>query len=112
MTSPLPQQIKNDQVGTKHVRGRGNGLFATQKIAPQSQILFIARPLLIALESAKLPTHCYFCYKSTVDPINTLAVDAGRTLKTCTGCKVVKFCDRVSFCAEEYPNHVMLQAAD
>ncbi|OCT53956.1 hypothetical protein CLCR_09901 [Cladophialophora carrionii] len=94
MTSLLQQQIGDDLVCTKHVTGRGNGLFATQEIAPKSQILFIARPLLVALESAKLPTHCYYCYKSGIDPTSALGVDTGHALKTCSGCKVVKFCDR------------------
>ncbi|EXJ64476.1 hypothetical protein A1O7_00812 [Cladophialophora yegresii CBS 114405] len=94
MTTSLQQQVSDDQVRTKHVQGRGNGLFVTQQITPNSQILFIARPLLIALETAKLPTHCYFCYKSDVDPISAVEVDTGHALKTCTGCKVVRFCDR------------------
>jgi hypothetical protein len=96
MTSPLRQQIKDDLICTENIEGVGRGLFATQKIAPKSQILFVARPFLIALENSKLLTHCYFCYKSTVDPINSGEPDSGRALKTCSGCKTVRFCDQVS----------------
>ena len=94
MTSSLRQQIKDDLVRTQRIEGRDRGLFATQDLAPKSQLLFVARPLLVALENSKLATHCYFCYKSTVDPFNNLEFDSDRTLKTCSGCKVVKFCDQ------------------
>ncbi|KAJ9608858.1 hypothetical protein H2200_006629 [Cladophialophora chaetospira] len=86
MTTPLTQQITNDAVRVRRVDGRGNGLFATREIDPKSQVLFIARPLMIGLETAKLSTHCYFCYESTRDPINHIeAFDNVRTLKQCSG---------------------------
>ncbi len=92
---PLAQQITS-LVRTQRVEGRGNGLFATQAIVPRTQLLFVARPLLIALETVKLATHCYNCYQSPQDPsIRNGIVGIGGVLKVCGGCKVVRFCGKV-----------------
>ena len=97
MASPLRQTIQDDLVFTKEIEGVGRGLFAAQDIPAQAQVLLVARPLLVALENSKLSTHCYFCYKTTDDGAETSDEDRSRTLKTCSGCKTVKFCDQVSF---------------
>ncbi|KIX96924.1 uncharacterized protein Z520_07038 [Fonsecaea multimorphosa CBS 102226] len=94
MTTPLKQQINATNVYTKQVPGRGNGIFAAQDIAPRSEVVFVSRPLMVALETSELQTRCYYCYSSPGDASLRPEIPNGQTLKTCGGCKVVKFCHR------------------
>jgi hypothetical protein len=75
--------------------GRGNGLFAADDLRVKSQVIFVARPLLMVLDTAQLKSHCDYCFNSPSD--NSILPDAGRIdmLKRCTGCSVLRFCDRV-----------------
>lgn len=103
MASPLPQVIE-DSVHKKHTIGRGNGLFATRDLHVKSQALFVARPLLMVLDTAQLKFHCDYCFQSPED--NPATSESGDTasLKRCTGCNVLRFCDRVCMIptVEEY----------
>ncbi|KIX06381.1 uncharacterized protein Z518_04357 [Rhinocladiella mackenziei CBS 650.93] len=90
----LHQLVESAHVYTKHSEGRGNGLFASQDTAPKSRVIFVERPLLIALETSKLSTHCYTCLRSPEDSCYAIVNGGAPSLKICSGCKVVKFCDK------------------
>jgi len=91
----LPQKIEDQNVYKKHTVGRGHGLFASQDLHLRSQIMLVARPLLMALDTAQLKSYCDCCFISAVDTV--LSPDSGgvQTLKRCTGCRVLRFCSKV-----------------
>jgi len=95
---PLEQRVEEADVLVRSLPHRGNGLFARSDLPAKSQILFIARPLMVAIETSKLQTTCYQCYRSNEGIIGSAAT-IGQVpihLKTCSGCHTVKFCDKVS----------------
>ncbi|OQV01232.1 SET domain-containing protein [Cladophialophora immunda] len=92
MTTSLKQWVKAEKAYTKQVPVRGNGIFAVHDIAPKSEVIFVTRPLMVALETPQLQTRCYYCYSSPGDPSQSAENAKGQTLKTCGGCKAVKFC--------------------
>lgn len=85
-------RLVTGNVVSKSLPGRGNGLVAKHKIKSRKLVLFVPEPLLLAVETAKLQTSCYACLRLTVEgggpPEPTL------DLKTCTGCRTVRFCDK------------------
>ena len=100
----LPGHISNSQkmasrvslpsVETKTVprpapNGMGNGLFATTNIKPGEDVLHIKTPFVAILDSPRLEDTCAGCFGKR-------QMDTGNELKACTGCRVVKYCDRVS----------------
>jgi hypothetical protein len=95
MAANLPQVVEEQSVYKKSSPGRGNGLFAADDLRVKSQVIFVARPLLMVLDTAQLKSHCDYCFNSPSD--NSILPDAGRIdmLKRCTGCSVLRFCDRV-----------------
>lgn len=99
MAAHLPQIVEEQNVYKKYSSGRGNGLFAADDLRVKFRVLFVARPLLMVLDTAQLKSHCDYCFKSPSD--NSIFSEAGRidTLKRCTGCSVLRFCDRVSMMA-------------
>ncbi|KAL2425377.1 hypothetical protein ABEF91_007392 [Exophiala dermatitidis] len=89
------QLVEDERVYTKRTADRGNGLFAVDDIAAKSQLLFVARPLLVALENAKLPTNCYYCFREPGGQgLWQMTERKEDSLKTCSRCKVAKFCDQ------------------
>lgn len=93
--SPLPQIIEESNVQKKNLPGRGNGLFATSDLRVKSQVMFVARPLLTVLDTAQLTARCDYCLKSPSDSITPESAEIAM-LKRCTGCNVLRFCNRVS----------------
>lgn len=69
--------------------GMGNGLFATTNIKPGEDVLHIKTPFVAILDSPRLEDTCAGCFGKR-------QMDTGNELKACTGCRVVKYCDRVS----------------
>ncbi|KIW90463.1 uncharacterized protein Z519_09109 [Cladophialophora bantiana CBS 173.52] len=92
MATSLKQEVRAATVYTKQSPDRGKGIFAVHDIAPKSEVLFVARPLMVALDTSQLQTRCYYCYSSPGDHSLPLDMTKSRTLKTCSGCKVAKFC--------------------
>ncbi|EXJ89664.1 hypothetical protein A1O3_02731 [Capronia epimyces CBS 606.96] len=88
------QLVEDGSVYTKQTAESGNGLYAAREIAAKSQLIFVTRPLLVALETSKLQTTCYACFRSPSDSDWPVTVDKHHSLKTCSRCKVVKFCDQ------------------
>jgi hypothetical protein len=94
--TPLPQTIKDEKVYTKSTPGRGNGVFAKHEIPAKAQVLFVERPLLMALNTNELASRCYHCMRSPTDRF-VIAEDEPVGIKACGRCKVVKFCNQVRF---------------
>lgn len=69
--------------------GMGNGLFATSDIGPGDTVLHIEAPFVAILDSPRLKDTCAGCFGKR-------QMETGNELKACTGCRVVKYCDRVS----------------
>ncbi|KAK4948002.1 hypothetical protein LTR10_013055 [Elasticomyces elasticus] len=89
------QVVQGTNVYVKSIFGRGNATFSSKDVKAKSQLMFVAKPLIVALETAKLSTTCYSCLQSTGESGSPFAdLDHARNLKRCSGCKVVKFCDQ------------------
>lgn len=69
--------------------GMGNGLFATADINPGDTVLHIEAPFVAILDTPRLEDTCAGCFGKR-------QMETGNELKACTGCRVVKYCDRVS----------------
>lgn len=70
--------------------GMGNGLFATSDIKVGEDVLHGTVPFVAVLDTLRLEDTCSGCFGK-----RQMETDA--ELKACTGCRVVKYCDRVSF---------------
>jgi len=82
----------------KHISGQGNGLFAKQDLRQAVVVLNAPTPSMVALETPKLSNTCYQCFRDT-ETHQGLVPDAAEQvpeLKLCMGCKVVRFCGKVS----------------
>ena len=92
----LEQSIRDHNVERTQLPGRGNGLVAARNISsPRIQVLFVRRPLMLALEDSRLPDTCYQCLRSASDQVDSIdSIVVAFDLKACTGCNSVKFCDR------------------
>ncbi|CAI7611766.1 unnamed protein product [Penicillium discolor] len=77
-TRTVPQPAPN---------GMGNGLFATTDINPGEDVLHIKTPFVAVLDSPRLEDTCAGCFGKR-------QMETGNELKACTGCRVVKYCDR------------------
>ena len=94
------QKIAPNLTEERDTTAAGRGLFATKDIEDRGQILGIQRPLVIALDTARLNDHCYNClgYTSEVDKSVPAAPEQQETseLSSCQFCKKVKYCSEVS----------------
>lgn len=68
--------------------GLGRGLFASTTIKVGEDVLNITSPFVAVLDTPRLSDTCSGCLGS--GPLHHSG-----PLKNCTGCKVVKYCDRV-----------------
>ncbi|KAI1611569.1 SET and MYND domain-containing protein [Exophiala viscosa] len=96
MASDVPEQVFQDtNVYTRRTPGRGNATFCSKNVKAKSQLMYVAKPLIVALETAELLTHCYFCFRTSGESgLPSYSLEQARSLKTCSGCKVVRFCDQ------------------
>jgi SET and MYND domain-containing protein len=69
--------------------GMGNGLFATSDIKIGEDVVHAKVPFVAVLDSPRLEDTCSGCF-------GKMQMEGGTDLKACTGCRVVKYCDRVS----------------
>ncbi|GMF77823.1 unnamed protein product [Aspergillus oryzae] len=78
--------------------GLGRGLFASTTIKVGEDVLNITSPFVAVLDTPRLSDTCSGCLGS--GPFHHSG-----PLKNCTGCKVVKYCDRVyTPCYKYYPS--------
>lgn len=75
--------------------GMGNGLFATADIKIGEDVLHGKVPFVAVLDSPRLEDTCSGCFGKK-------QMEGGAELKACTGCRVVKYCDRVSLIHSVY----------
>lgn len=68
----------------------GNGLFATKDIQVGEDVLKINRPFVAVLDTPKLEDTCSGCFGKRQ------LFYGVTTLKACTRCQIVKYCDKVS----------------
>jgi SET and MYND domain-containing protein len=66
----------------------GNGLFATGDINTGENVLHVKSPFAAVLDTPRLEDTCSACF-------GRRQLDGVAELKGCTGCRVVKYCDRV-----------------
>lgn len=89
MPESLPTTISAHQV-----QGKGTGLF-TSKAFDAGQLVFNSEhPLVCIPDNEHLTVTCYNCFYLLL-PADRSETDQ-KTLKSCNGCKVVKYCSRVS----------------
>ena len=69
--------------------GMGNGLFATDDIKIGEDVIHAKVPFVAVLDTPRLEDTCAGCFGKK-------QLETGGGLKACTGCRVVKYCDRVS----------------
>lgn len=68
----------------------GNSLFATKDIKAGEDVLKINRPFVAVLDTPKLEDTCSGCFGKRQ------LFYGVTTLKACTRCQIVKYCDKVS----------------
>lgn len=69
--------------------GMGNGLFATSDIKIGEDVVHAKLPFVAVLDTPRLEDTCSACFGKK-------QMENGADLKGCTGCRTVKYCDRVS----------------
>ena len=76
----------------------GRGYFATRDIEPGERILQVREPLAYAIDSKRFQDTCESCLLQGDFNSSHCARSTSNTptLRSCTGCKVVKYCRRVS----------------
>ena len=72
--------------------GMGNGLFAVEDIKVGEDVVHAGVPFVAVLDSPRLEDTCAGCFGRK--QMGTTGAD----LKACTGCRTVRYCDRVSLC--------------
>ncbi|KAJ5711421.1 hypothetical protein N7488_005577 [Penicillium malachiteum] len=83
---PLPS-VTTRTVPGPAPNGMGNGLFATEDIKVGEDVVHAKTPFVAILDSARLEDTCSGCFGKRQMAGNS-------DLKACTGCRVVKYCDR------------------
>ena len=91
------QQVVKGNVLSRSTKDAGNGLFAARRIELNNVILSVAQPLMVALDTPRLKDTCYQCFLflEKSDSIKRYDKAQMKTLKTCTGCNVARYCDKV-----------------
>lgn len=87
--TPLPSVHTNATPGPAG-NGMGTGLFASSDISTGEDVLRISSPFVAVLDTPRLEDTCSGCFGKrhmVADQVD---------LKACTGCQVVKYCDKVS----------------
>jgi hypothetical protein len=95
----MAQQIERINVVSKSTPAAGTSLFAARQIKLNEAILSVNQPLMLALDTPRLNDTCYCCllFLERSGWIKRNDKTETKTLKACTGCKVVRYCDKVRF---------------
>jgi len=89
--TPLPS-VHTRTVPGLAPNGLGTGLFASENIRTGEDVLRISAPFVAVLDTPRLSDTCSGCFGK-----RQLYAGADLDLRACTGCQVVKYCDRVCF---------------
>jgi hypothetical protein len=71
--------------------GAGTGIFATVDLPVGGTVMLIQRPFVAVLDTERLADTCSGCLGQ-----HHCSRDVNVELKACTGCRVVKYCNKVS----------------
>ncbi|RAL11665.1 S-adenosylmethionine-dependent methyltransferase [Aspergillus homomorphus CBS 101889] len=80
--------ISNRTTPSAAPNGLGRGLFATTDIAPGQDVLNVRTPFVAVLDTHQLGEVCSGCFG------RRQLENEDRRLKGCTGCQIVKYCDK------------------
>ena len=87
--TPLPS-VRTKTISSPAPNGMGTGLFASLDIRTGEDILKISSPFVAVLDTPRLTDTCSGCFGK-----RQAIADQSVDLKACTGCQVVKYCDKV-----------------
>ncbi|KAJ5915977.1 hypothetical protein N7454_010884 [Penicillium verhagenii] len=85
--NPLPS-VTTKTVPGPAPNGMGNGLFATEDIKVGGDVVHAQTPFVAVLDSSRLDDTCSGCFGKRQ------MKEGNADLKACTGCRVVRYCDR------------------
>jgi SET and MYND domain-containing protein len=71
--------------------GAGTGIFAATNISVGGTVMLVQRPFVAVLDTERLQDTCSGCLGQ-----HHCKRDVNVELKACTGCRVVKYCNKVS----------------
>ncbi len=87
--------IEDLNVRVVYSAGEGDrSVLAARDITAKSQLMLVDHPLLIALDTPHLAVNCYSCFRTPRELPRDVQGQAP-SLQRCSGCKVVRFCDKV-----------------
>lgn len=82
----------------KPAPGAGTGLFATTNLHTGSNVLNVPASFATVLDKARLEDTCSNCFGTRSIKAEATGGQGVEGLKICTGCRVMKYCDKVSSC--------------
>lgn len=86
---PAPFPVQPKATPGPAPEGMGTGLFASSDIATGQDVLHIKVPFVAVLDTARLEDTCSGCFGKKQFENDQIE------LKSCTGCQVVRYCDKV-----------------
>lgn len=97
MASSLAQLVQSNRVKSDTTTDAGKGLFAAAHIQLDHAILEVYHPTILALDTPRLKDTCYSCllFTEKSGPLKRNEPEQDKTLKACTGCSVVRYCNTV-----------------
>jgi hypothetical protein len=106
----MAQQVERVKVVPKSTSEAGTGLFAARQIKLNEAILSVDQPLMLALDTPRLNDTCYCCllFLERSGSIKRNDKAETKTLKACTGCKIVRYCDKVRVCPGPFHDRAWL----
>lgn len=87
--------IIESHVSVKTSPTSGNGLFVTKDIGAGELVLMVRRPLVGALDLARIDDTCSNCYMWSIGSVEGGLAQEKPVVNACTGCKKVKYCSKV-----------------
>lgn len=85
-----------DQPRVKRSSIAGKGLFASKDLPLGAVALSRKRPLIVALDTKRLPDTCTYCLRwAALSKLEDRGSNEKVTMKACTACKTVRYCSKV-----------------
>ena len=89
------------QILPSTIPGAGSGLFTSSELAGGQEIFRVEKPLVKCVSNEALDTTCDFCFYCTDSGLHPsgrflTANDERPKVAACSGCKVVRYCSKVS----------------
>lgn len=79
----------------KPAPGAGTGLFATSDLGIGSHVLNIPASFATVLDTARLGDTCSNCFGTRAIKAEATGSQEAGGLKICTGCRTMRYCDKV-----------------